>query len=421
MRTTRIHPILIATLLWPGFLNAAATTDLPGNIFARGTAGRTVIVVDKAQRSANIVEVSNDRPQLIRRFDDLLLGGNGGDKIKEGDKKTPEGVYQVTSFIPAEKLAPIYGSGAFPINYPNPLDHAEEHNGSGIWLHGRDDNDPEKRETRGCVAFKNDQISELKGILQQGTPVIITRQTTMLNPQEYENRRQHIFDLVDQFIDHWANGNLEALGEMIHPEYHGYGGNSKEAWLKRKANILRHNPERHVEADDLYTFQENSEQLVFDFDQFYCASNLVSLGRKQLYFKLNEGQLKLVSEQYTPGSAQPLIHKRVGDFLENWRNKWQQNSLDDYIQTYSEDFRDPKGRDRAAWQQYKQELFAKRGDQTISIENIKITQLRGDLYQVSFLQHYRSGDYSDIGIKTLKLQGCPGNFQIVSEQWRPKA
>ena len=420
MRTIRIHPILITTLIWPGFLNAT-TADLPGNIFARGTAGRTVIVVDKEQYSASLVEITDDMPRTVRQFSNLLLGENGGDKIKEGDKKTPEGVYQVTSFIPDSELTPKYGSGAFPINYPNPLDRAEEHDGSGIWLHGRDDNDPEKQVTRGCVAFTNDQISDLQGILQQGTPVIIASRAALLDPQEYESRQQQIFDPLDQFIDHWDSGNVEALGEMIHPEYHGYGGNSKEAWLRRKASIIQHNPERQVEAHDLYAFQENSEQLVFDFDQFYCAPNLVSHGRKQLYFKLDQGQLKLVSEQYTPGSAQPLIQKRVGDFLEQWRLNWQKNSLENYIQAYSEDFRDPKGRDREAWKQYKQEIFAKRGDQTIAIENIRITPLRGDLYRVSFRQHYSSGEYSDIGIKTLKLRGCPGDFQIISEQWRPRS
>jgi murein L,D-transpeptidase YafK len=420
MRTTRIHPILITTLIWPGFLNATSA-DLPGNVFARGTAGRTVIVVDKEQYSASLVEISNDRPRTVRQFSNLLLGENGGDKIKEGDKKTPEGVYHVTSFIPDSELAPKYGSGAFPINYPNPLDRAEEHDGGGIWLHGRDDNDLEKQVTRGCVAFTNDQINDLQGVLQKGTPVIIASQATLLDPLEYESRHKRIFDPLDQFIDHWDSGNVEALGKMIHPEYHGYGGNSKEAWLRRKASIIHHNPERKVEAHDLYAFQENSEQLVFDFDQFYCASNLVSLGRKQLYFKLDQGQLKLVSEQYTPGSAQSLIHKRVSDFLEQWRNNWQKNSLDNYIQAYSEDFRDPKGRDRTAWKEYKQELFAKRSDQTITIDNIRITPLRGDLYRASFRQHYSSGEHSDIGIKTLELQGCPGEFQIISEQWRPRS
>ncbi len=420
MRTTEVYPVLIATLLWPIFLNAA-TTELPGNVFARDTVGRNVIVVDKERRSANLIEIVKDQPQVVRRFDNLLFGENGGDKIKEGDKKTPEGVYQVTSFIPDSELAPIYGSGAFPINYPNPLDRAEEHNGSGIWLHGRDDNDPQKQVTRGCVAFTNSQIKELKDTLQLDTPVIITRQATMLNPVEYENRRQNALGLLDRFIDSWNSGDIEALGKMIHPEYHGYGGNSREAWLKRKSSILQSNPERLVEAGDIYAFQENSEQLVFDFEQFYCASNLTSLGRKQFYFKLDDGELKLAAELYTSGSSQQLIRKRVDEFLKNWRSSWQQNALDDYIKAYSEGFRDPKGRDRAAWKEYKQELFSRRSNQTISIDNIQITPLRGDLYRVSFTQRYRSGEYSDTGIKTLKLQGCPGRFQIISEQWRPKS
>ncbi len=419
MDTAKASSILLTALLLPCLTNAADTA-LPGNIFARNTVGRTIIVVDKEQRSANLIEVSADQPKIIHQFNDLMFGENGGDKIKEGDKKTPEGVYQVTSFISADDLAPIYGSGAFPLDYPNPLDRAEEHNGSGIWLHGRDDNDLEKKVTRGCVAFQNGQIKELQEDLKPGTPVIITSQATLLSQPEYRSRKEHIFNLLDQFIAHWYSGDMDALGTMIHSEYNGYGGNSKRAWLQRKSNITKHNPKRIIEAKDLYAFQENSEQLVFDFNQFYCASNLVSVGRKQLYFKLDDGVLKLVAEQYTAGSSQPLIQERVANFLEQWRSSWQQNSLDRYIQAYSKEFRDPKGRDLTAWQQYKQELFTRRGNQTIDIDNIQVRQLRGDLYRVSFKQRYQSGEYSDIGIKTLKLQGCPGEFQIISEQWRPK-
>ncbi|MDN5880886.1 MAG: hypothetical protein L0H37_00790, partial [Nitrosospira sp.] len=56
-----------------------------------------------------------------RYFADYYIssGKNGSQKLKEGDKKTPVGVYFVTANLPREKLTDFYGSGAFPIDYPN--------------------------------------------------------------------------------------------------------------------------------------------------------------------------------------------------------------------------------------------------------------------------------------------------------------
>src|SRR5258708_25685727 len=62
-------------------------------------------------------------------------GKNGGLKVREGDEKTPIGVYHVTESLPRQKLSDFYGSGAFPINYPNEWDRIQGRNGHGIWLH----------------------------------------------------------------------------------------------------------------------------------------------------------------------------------------------------------------------------------------------------------------------------------------------
>ncbi|MCP4996936.1 MAG: L,D-transpeptidase family protein [Gammaproteobacteria bacterium] len=414
-----LHIQSLASLLVLACTSLSAAV-LPGNVFTRDASDSTTVVVDKERRSAYLVDISNDEPRLIRQFDDLLFGENGGDKIMEGDKKTPEGVYRVTSFIPKDKLAPIYGSGAFPIDYPNPLDRAEGRNGSGIWLHGRDDNDPKKQVTRGCVAFNNSQISELQSVLKLDTPVIITQNAAFLSPTDYDSQRQYFFSLLDRFINHWEAGDLEAMDQMIHPEYRGRGGMDKQTWLKRKADLAKDNPQRRIETGDLYAFRENGEQLVFDFSQFYCARNIASVGRKRIYFKKDGDQLKMVAEQYTEGTSKPLIRRRVSEFLQIWRDSWQNRELDLYIQNYSRGFQDPKGRDLGAWRQYKQRVFTGRSDQKITIDGIQITPLRGNLYRVSFEQHYQSDQYTDIGIKTLELEGCPGAFHIVSEQWEPK-
>jgi len=67
-------------------------------------------------------------------------GKNGPQKVREGDEKTPIGVYQHHRQPAPTKAADFYGSGAFPINYPNEWDRIQGRNGHGIWLHGTPSN-----------------------------------------------------------------------------------------------------------------------------------------------------------------------------------------------------------------------------------------------------------------------------------------
>jgi len=391
---------------------------IPNHIFARDAATGTSVLVDKATHSAYLIDIDHDQPRLVRTFDNLLFGENGGDKVKEGDKRTPEGVYRIKRFIPDEKLAPIYGSGAFPIDYPNPLDRLEGRNGSGIWLHGKDDNNPQKNATRGCVAFNNDEIGILRGLVRPNTPVVITQSAEFVDPAEYQLQRQELLGTLDHFIESWKRGDIEQLDLMLHPKFKGLGGIGKQAWLKQKQTLKKIYPYRHIEVSNVYAFKENGYQVVFDYTQFYCASNVISRGKKRLFFKKDGDKLQLITETFSRLPTEPFIEERVKSFVEGWLSAWQATNLESYLAFYSEKFSGPKGRDINAWRAYKERLFAQRPDQKIEIGEIHIKRLQGDKYRVRFKQRYQSKAFSDFGTKTLLLVGCPGEFKIAAESWR---
>ncbi|MCW8945132.1 MAG: L,D-transpeptidase family protein [Sedimenticola sp.] len=403
-------------LALPGL--AAAVQELPNHIFSRNGASSTTVLVDKRTRSAYLVDLEKDTPKLRRSFDDLLFGENDGEKIHEGDKRTPEGVYRITNYIPKDKLAPIYGAGAFPINYPNTLDRIEGRNGSGIWLHGRDDNDPKKQVTRGCVAFNNNQIGELKALLHKDTPVIITRETQFIPATEYHQQREELFTLFDSFIEAWENGEIDQLSELIHPEFHSPGGIDREAWLARKSQLNRLYPKKVIETDDVYAFKEDGKQVVFDFTQSYCADNLSARGKKKLFFKRDNGKLKLITESYESLPGKSYTNEKVDHFIADWLSAWRNADIDRYLSHYGSKFRDGSGKNLAQWRDYKRTIFTDRPDQQIQIDDLSIKELHNNRYQIRFKQDYRSADYADQGIKTLILEGCPGDFQIVAERWR---
>ena len=87
-------------------------------------------------------------------------GKLGVKKFREGDQKTPIGVYYVNGRIPGPKLPDFYGTGALPINYPNEWDRRNGRGGSGIWLHGTpsDNFSRPPLSSDGCVVLANPDL-----------------------------------------------------------------------------------------------------------------------------------------------------------------------------------------------------------------------------------------------------------------------
>ncbi|SDD75483.1 L,D-transpeptidase catalytic domain [Paracoccus isoporae] len=99
-----------------------------------------------------------------------------GNKLYEGDGKTPEGLYYVDRRNPNSRYHLSVG-----IDYPNASDKARALAagvpvGSDIFIHGQG---PEgrvatKRDwTAGCIAVTDDEIEEIYAMVQDGTPVVI--------------------------------------------------------------------------------------------------------------------------------------------------------------------------------------------------------------------------------------------------------
>ena len=119
-----------------------------------------------------LVDASISRAYLLRNKDGdpvwekdyfVTIGKLGVGKKKEGDLKSPLGVYSVTMQIPKQQLRSIFGAGALELSFPNALDKKLDISGSGIWLHGVPKNTYSRapKASDGCLAFANDDVREI--------------------------------------------------------------------------------------------------------------------------------------------------------------------------------------------------------------------------------------------------------------------
>ena len=91
-------------------------------------------MADKSRKLLFQMEEKSGATSVAREFE-CIHGRVEGDKQKEGDLKTPEGVYFITQVITQKLDYMEYGPSAVALNYPNPADRLRKKTGSGIWLH----------------------------------------------------------------------------------------------------------------------------------------------------------------------------------------------------------------------------------------------------------------------------------------------
>jgi len=271
---------------------------------------RHAFVLDTAKSTLYVFENHNGSPRYIADYY-ITIGKNGIHKIREGDKKTPLGVYHVTNSLPRDrlvamygKLSELYGNGAFPINYPNEWDRRQGRNGYGIWLHGVpfDTYSRPPRASDGCVALTNEDLEAIAKNVQVGlTPVIIAEGVEWVEPGATEALRRELLQQLDSWRRDWES--LDAGKYLAHYAAGFSSGKMDLAqWsqYKRKVNANKSWIEVRIDAISIFQYPGMDNLAVVTFEQDYASSNLSQQTRKRQYWTKEGGRWKILYE----GSAE---------------------------------------------------------------------------------------------------------------------
>jgi len=231
----------------------------------------------------------------------VTTGMNIGDKEREGDGKTPEGIYYFTRFIPPERLSEIYGGIAVALNYPNPYDRLLGKTGSGIWLHGSNEEDRNKLpfSTRGCVVAQTDTLitSLLPKINLENTLIGIYK----VIPEELTT--EDIVRFIREWKKAWERKDFEKFISFYSRNFRWKGGGLREWRNYKRRTILS---KRYIKVDisnlTVLAFAKNGDELpryyVVEFFQEYNSDSYTDKGIKRMYIVREKGQLKILSEEF---------------------------------------------------------------------------------------------------------------------------
>src|SRR5919106_4982110 len=188
-----------------------AEDRLPRYVLQLHPEQKHALVVDSRRSRLYVFANAQGKPRLIADYY-VTLGKNGMEKTREGDQKTPVGVYHVTANRPRKKLTDFYGAGAFPINYPNEWDRRQGRNGHGIWLHGvpRDVYSRPPRASDGCIVLSNPDLESVGQHVQVGlTPVIISDEVEWSDAADVETERAALAAALEQWRAAWQSRDTE--------------------------------------------------------------------------------------------------------------------------------------------------------------------------------------------------------------------
>lgn len=229
----------------------------------------------------------------------ISVGLLGIEKRQEGDKRTPLGVYYITSSLNPKSLPDLYGVGALPINYPNPLDVQRGKTGGGIWLHGtpREQFVRAPQASDGCVVLSNPDLERLLQTVQvRTTPVVIAPELQWVQPQALDIERERFETTLDAWRQAKGKGDLEQLRSFYSNRFQNQGRNLVQWWPKVESEARTASVAGGVELKDvsLLRWRDQEDTMVVTFGE--VAQGQTRGAIKRQYWSRENEQWKIFFE-----------------------------------------------------------------------------------------------------------------------------
>ncbi len=239
--------------------------------------------------SNNSFVLSNDFSAFIGKVD--------GDKQKEGDLKTPIGIYKLIQKL--DHVDPFYGPLAFVTSYPNSFDKIRGKNGSGIWVHGLPLNQKRDDYTKGCIAIGN---KDLKFIEKQ---IDFKKSFVYIDTEPFPSvKKETLSVLLSQLYSWrkaWKESDVEAYLNFYDKDFKRLDGLDKEKFSNYKKRVFAKNEYKQIHFSDInilpYPIQGRKNIYLISFHEEYESASYHFSGEKELYIQLDASRFTILAEK----------------------------------------------------------------------------------------------------------------------------
>lgn len=279
------------------YVDAPPVDYLPAPLLQLAPRQSHVLLIDTSRSRLFVYANDLGRPRYVTDFY-ISLGKNGVEKQREGDQKTPLGVYTIISS--KDKLPDFYGPGAFPVDYPNDWDKLHGRKGHGIWLHGTPSETYSRPPwaTDGCIVLTNEDFAKLKRYVDVSrTPVVIGQGVEWRERERWEAERASFMTAFQRWKGDWesldTNKYLSHYSNDFRSETRDFA-----TWKAKKRKVATGKTWVKVGTNDvsLFAYPGAKETMMVTFEQDYRSNNLSNRTVKRQFW-VREGQgWKIVHE-----------------------------------------------------------------------------------------------------------------------------
>lgn len=272
---------------------------VPDSLIKMSDDQKYVIVIDAKYSRLFVLENRNGVPTLVKDFY-ASYGRGGTEKRKEGDLKTPLGVYFVTDRLLDESLPERYGSGALPINYPNVWDSRNGRTGSGIWVHGSpvDTYSRPPKASEGCISLTNPDFIDLDKLVDiKNTPVLIGSNMKWIDQKTWIAQQKEIQQYVEKWRVDWESQEHDRYIENYSKQYRDASRDFNSfSEYKQRVNASKQFIKVDLKDVSLFRYPNDPDLMVATFNQDYRSDNYKGESIKRQYWVREEGRWRIAYE-----------------------------------------------------------------------------------------------------------------------------
>ncbi|MDR1309564.1 MAG: L,D-transpeptidase family protein [Deltaproteobacteria bacterium] len=298
--------IVLALALFPALAGAREPDPLlPDAIILPGGQAGLIMVVNKAEQRLLIYRHDGLGNVWLERIVPCSTGMVQGDKLVRGDKKTPEGFYVFRQKLLPSELPDIYGTLAYPMDYPNFWDRKIGRGGDGIWTHGI--NKPlVDYDSNGCIEMLNHDIAALEAEIRlHDTPILVYEDLALERSDLLREEGDGIAAFVEAWRQAWTASDIARYASFYDRGFFNTDELPFQGWMDRKARVAAGYRRIEVGIADLRVFRHR-DTVVASFTQSYRGDDrFQSVGHKRLYIKGGPGDWRIVAEEYGPLPGTP--------------------------------------------------------------------------------------------------------------------
>ena len=254
-----------------------------------------VIVAQKEQKELSLFENSENGYKLITK-EKIIVGENSGDKFVEGDKKTPEGSYDLVQ--KRTGLDQFYGPFALVTSYPNTFDQSLNKKGHGIWIHGMPLNGDRENFTQGCLAVDNERLKYLDSNINFKKTVLITSKDELKKATKEDIAL--VLSSIYKWKDAWKYSKINEYLSFYSKDFKRSDGSDFTIFSNQKKQIFAKNEDKTINLFNIdispYPNSLNKTMYRILMDEEYTSPSVKFYGKKELFVEIANNQLQILTE-----------------------------------------------------------------------------------------------------------------------------